>query len=288
MNFGNSTKLLGIIGYPLEHSLSPFMYNKALAHLGIDAVYLAFPVEPGRLKEAVEGAKALGIRGFNVTIPHKEKILEYLDELDEEAAAVEAVNLVVIEQGKTKGFNTDGAGFMMSLKENGVEIPGRALVFGAGGAAKSIGYRLAQEGWEVVFVNRRPDRACFLARRVHELTGAKAEGLELGSSELPRLLRQTDLVINTTPVGMYPRVAASLAVPWAEAKKDAVAVDIVYNPLHTSFLRGAAEAGIRTISGMGMLLYQGVISFKILTGHDAPVDVMQDALCQKLLENDPH
>ncbi|MGE5371579.1 MAG: shikimate dehydrogenase [Solirubrobacterales bacterium] len=278
-----STKLFGLVGYPVAHSLSPAMHNRAFSHLGLNAVYLPFAVEPERIGQMVQAAKTLGICGFNVTIPHKETIIASLDELSEEAAAFRSVNTVVVKDGRACGYNTDGPGFMASLKEADVYPAGEVVILGAGGAARSIGYALAKAGCIVTFIDHPVERAAKLAGDIGRLTETECRSLDWEPAGLKRVLDRTSLVINATPIGMSPSVhqAPSLEFDWINS--GAVICDIVYNPLKTRFLQLAAENGHRTVSGLGMFVHQGALSFTHFTGIKAPIQIMRETI-QSLLE----
>ncbi len=307
-SIGGRTRLVGIVGWPVEHSLSPAMHNAAFAALGLDWAYVPLPVAPARVDEAVRGLRALGFAGANVTIPHKQAVMSQLDEVSGAARAIGAVNTIVVREGRLLGENTDWLGFLASLREAGFEPKGkRALVLGAGGAARAVVYALASVGVEVAVVNRTPERVEILARELMELGGTQGNSGELGgiaentdgvprsSSEFLRVPIQTaptiqaaldlvngiHLVVNTTPVGMWPRVDAS---PWPEEvllPSGAAVCDLVYNPLETQLLQRARAAGCQVIDGLGMLVHQGAAAFEMWTGVKAPVEVMRRALMRK-------
>ncbi|SHF03053.1 shikimate dehydrogenase [Desulfofundulus australicus DSM 11792] len=272
------TRVCGLLGYPVEHSFSPAMHNAAFRHLGLDFVYLAFPVHPERLEEAVAGVRALHLAGVNVTVPHKEKVIPYLDELTDGARLAGAVNTIVHREGHLVGHNTDGAGFVRFLTADAGFNPAgkRVLVLGAGGAARAVAVHLALAGVEQVLVaNRTPSRAAELAALIHDQTPARACAVPWPADVLPG---EVDLIVQTTPLGMHPRVDACPDFPFHRLRPEQVVVDLVYNPPRTLFMERAARSGARVYNGLGMLLYQGVLAFELWTGERAPVEVMRRAL----------
>lgn len=274
--------VVGLIGRPVAHSLSPRMHNRAFAHLGMDWVYVPFEVADDAVSAALAGVKALSIRGVNVTVPHKTAVIPFLDELTPEAAAMGAVNTIVNDSGRLVGHNTDGSGFVRSLREvAGFDPHGaRVLVLGAGGAARAVAIALARAGAERVAVaNRTESKARRLAEDVAR-HGASSAGLSLAQEPLAAELRAADAVVQTTSVGMAGDPSLPLD-PDLLAPRHLVA-DIVYTPLKTPLLRAAEARGCRTLPGWGMLLYQGVEAFECWTGTPAPANVMREALLEAL------
>jgi len=274
--------VVGLIGRPVAHSLSPRMHNRAFAHLGMDWVYVPFEVADDAVSAALAGVKALSIRGVNVTVPHKTAVIPFLDELTPEAAAMGAVNTIVNDSGRLVGHNTDGSGFVRSLREvAGFDPHGaRVLVLGAGGAARAVAIALARAGAERVAVaNRTESKARRLAEDVAR-HGASSAGLSLAREPLAAELRAADAVVQTTSVGMAGDPSLPLD-PDLLAPRHLVA-DIVYTPLKTPLLRAAEARGCRTLPGWGMLLYQGVEAFECWTGTPAPANVMREALLEAL------
>jgi len=268
------TKICALIGDPVEHSMSPAMHNAAFQKLGLDYFYLPFRVAPERLKQAVAGFRALNLRGFNVTIPHKVAVIPLLDKLDPLAQKIGAVNTVVNDNGKLTGFNTDAEGFLRALVEKGF-IPKnkKVVVLGAGGASRAISYILAQQGALITILNRRQelDWAINLARFITKNFKQKVAALEL--SRLADVL-PADLLINATSVGMSPNVKDS-PVPAKLLKGVPLVFDIVYNPIKTKLIKDAAAAGAKTIGGVDMLAWQGALAFEKWTGQKAPLDLMR-------------
>ncbi len=255
------TVLFGVIGNPVRHSLGPVMHNHAFACKGFPGVYLAFEVSD--IASAVAGVRGLNIGGLSVTIPHKVSIMNYLDEIDGTAAQIGAVNTVVNRNGSLYGCNSDVFGAIKALKEK-TPIDGRDVVIvGAGGAARAIGFGVKQEGGRVHIVNRTDERGRALA----EFLGADFHLLEqIGTVAC-------DILVNTTPVGMFPNTDA-LPVPPDVLRKETVVMDIVYNPIETRLIRTAKDKGCITIDGVAMFVYQGAMQYELWTGLSAPIDEM--------------
>ena len=282
ISVSGKTRVCAIIGDPADHSLSPAMHNAAFKELGLNLVYVAFTVAPKDLKHAVFGAKSLGLRGLNVTMPHKHEVMKYLDDLDPTAKSIGAVNTVLNNQGKLIGYNTDGNGAMIALQENGVCAEKKKLVLlGAGGAAKAIAYQAAQEVNELVILNRSPDKAKKLVKSLPKNLGSKLKSEVLSFEVLEQELATADILINATSVGMHPDVDSS-PVPSGLLRSDLCVMDIIYNPLETKLLKDAKTAGAKVISGVEMLIYQGAVAFHIWTNCPAPVDVMRNAALTEL------
>ena len=279
MKVSGRTKVCAVIGDPVEHSLSPCFQNAAFQHLKLDFIYVAFTVKAENLGDAISGVRSLGIYGLNVTMPHKISVIKYLDELDERADRIKSVNTILNRNGKLIGYTTDGIGVLNALKYNGVDPKGKKVVIlGAGGAARSASYALSEVAGELVILNRTIERARNLASKVRKLIGShvnvKWDGLT--EESLRREVREADILINATPVGMSPNVNGTL-VEKRLLHPDMVVFDMIYHPLKTRLLREAEEVGAKTINGLSMLIHQGAASFKIWTGVEAPVDVMMKA-----------
>lgn len=269
MDINGETALYGIIGNPVSHSLSPAMHNAALAACEVNAVYLPFPAED--IQAAVTGIRGLGILGTSVTIPHKEGIMPYLDEIDPVAQRIGAVNTVYLENGKLAGTNTDWLGAVRALEAE-TELAGKtAVLLGAGGSARAVGFGLLERDVTVVLCSRTESRG----RRLADELGCQWISL-LESDAL-----SGEILINATSVGMQPKSGVS-PVPVSVLVNFQVVMDIVYAPLQTRLLQEAAEAGCVIINGLEMLLYQGVSQFELWTGKDAPVDSMRKALMEAL------
>ena len=269
------TKVCGVIGDPIEHTMSPAMHNVAFKKLGLDWVYLPFRVSKEEVSEAIDGMRALNIRGLNVTIPHKTTVIPFLDKLDPPAEKIGAVNTIGNDAGILTGYNTDASGFLRAMLEKGVNPEGKNIVvLGAGGAARGISFILAENGAHLVILNRRLERAEALARRVSQLVKNEVKALELKEENLALVLEKADVLVNTTSVGMIPE-SNETPVPAGLLKPGLVVFDIVYNPLPTRLLREAEVAGAGTISGIEMLVWQGALAFEKWTGEKAPVDLMR-------------
>ena len=264
-----NTSLFGLIGNPVAHSLSPAMHNQAFAATGYKGIYLAFRVtDPGA---AIKGIRALNFKGVSVTLPHKVAVMEYLDEVDETAARIGAVNTIVNNRGRLIGYNTDCAGALQALRTR-TSIRDKSVgLIGAGGAARAIGFGLVAAGGSVTILNR-------------SRTSGEGLAADLQAEYLPLNDWQPDhyeILINTTPVGMHPETDAT-PIPKEELSKEMVVMDIVYNPLDTRLLKEAAAKKCRTINGVAMFVFQGVHQFELWTGQKAPVDVMQNSVLEAL------
>ena len=276
-----ATTVVGLIGGMVRGSFSPRMHNAAFRALGLNWCYVAFPVPSDRLGEALRGLPALGIAGVNITIPHKEAAAAYLDETTEDAREIGAVNTVQVSAQRLIGHNTDGSGMLDALRrDGGITAEGRrAVIVGAGGAARAAAFALAGAGAETVTViNRNWDRAASLADAVRRVSRrCPVDAVPLEGDAGTRSIRDATLLIQATTVGagaerhLSPIVAEAL-------HPDLFVMDMVYEPRETLLLQQAAAAGCRTLGGLSMLVYQGARAFEIWTGHAAPVDIMRDAV----------
>ena len=273
------TRMAGIIGWPVGHSLSPAMHNAVYDAMGMNWRYVAFPVRPERIAEAVYGIRALNLAGVNVTIPHKETVMPHLDELTPAARAIGAVNTIIVEDDRMIGDNTDVRGVLEALDQAGVSLAGRqALILGAGGAARAAAWGLLTRHTRVALLARTPVRGERLAEDMRRVVpGADVTVVE----QAPR---SVDLLVNCTPVGMIPEPAHSPLPPGLTLDADTAVMDMIYRPLETTLLRQARQAGARTVSGLDMLVYQGVIAFERWTGTLPPADVMRAACLSALGE----
>jgi shikimate dehydrogenase len=278
------TTRVGVIGWPLDHSVSPAMHNAAFAALGLAWHYHALPVPPEQLAATIRQLVAAGYRGANVTIPHKEAVLPLMDELSAGAQGIGAVNTIVVQpDGRLVGDNTDWLGFLHPLDQRGFDLAGRrVLLLGAGGAARGVAYALGQRGVrEVAIWNRTAARASELAAHI----GSTFSGLTVTTRhDLRELVSAgTTLVVNTTPAGMWPGDGES---PWPDGlalPASALAYDLVYRPEQTRFLRQAEQAGCPTQGGLDMLVVQGALAFELWTGQWPPVDVMMAVARESLM-----
>ncbi|HZO87950.1 MAG TPA: shikimate dehydrogenase [Chthonomonadaceae bacterium] len=281
-----NTKVVGVFGFPVEHSLSPAMHNAAFAALRLSYIYIPFPVRPEALGPAIRSLPALGIVGVNLTIPHKESVLPFLDDITTEARDVGAVNTVHCVEDKLLGDNTDGRGFYEPLRELGVDLQGKqAVVLGAGGAARAVVFRLAREGAHIVLANRTPERAERLAQAVASAGfGAEAvRPLALDQTqEIADAIAGAELLVHTTRIGMYPETDALPPVPLEAFHPTLLVYDLVYNPVETQLLKQARKHGCRTLTGVKMLVYQGAVAFQRWTGLWPPTEIMEKAVLQGL------
>lgn len=272
-----------LIGFPVGHSLSERMQNAAFKHLGLDLYYYAAEIRPEELPEAIRGLSKLGFAGANVTIPYKEQVLPFLDHLDQSGYEAQAVNTVVCRDGKLWGYNTDGEGFIRSLAEEGIVPRGKVFcLIGAGGAARGVAQALVRQGAACIyFINRTPKRAFRLvedishdAEKAGSVLTTELKALPWCRESFEAALSRAQVLVNCSPVGMYPRVFDS-PLPYPELLRPSLVVyDLVYNPYQTALLREAASRGCQTISGLGMLVYQGAAAFSLWTGMSAPVEIM--------------
>lgn len=279
------TQLTGLLGSPVKHSISPMMHNTGFQALGLDFVYLCFDVNEETLEDAVKGLRTLHVKGFNLTMPNKNKILEYLDEVSPAARLIGAVNTVENREGKLIGHNTDGIGFMRAVREQDIDVAGKCItLMGIGGAATAICTQAALDGAGRIYVFARMTskylpRMKELIRRLKKETGC--EILVCDNEDKDRLkksLRESVLLVNATSVGMAPDEDGCI-LPAKDYLHEGLTVgDIVYNPWETRLLRMAKEAGCKGFNGYAMLLYQGAEAFRIWTGREMPVEVVREKL----------
>ena len=276
------TNVLCVIGHPIEHSMSPIMHNAALKELSLDYVYVAFNIPPNDLKKAVLGFKMFNIKGINVTIPYKETIIPYLDEIDPLAEKIGAVNTIKNEGKYLIGKNTDASGAKRALLDAGCEITGKkALILGAGGAAKAVSFAISEDLDAVYIANRTEKRAIKLAKDLTNKTTIKAVGKNMSINTLKNLVNDVDILINTTPLGMYPDIEAS---PISEEMlhNDLFVFDIVYNPLETKLLKEARKIGCKTLGGLDMFVNQGALAFEWWTGKKPNLNLMKEKVVEFL------
>jgi shikimate dehydrogenase len=283
MPINSDTSLLALFGNPLGHSLSPVMHNATLERMKLNYLYLPFEIFPDKLEEAIKAIIALNIRGVNVTIPYKEKVIPYLDDLSEEAAACGAVNLISNDKGRLVGYNTDGKAFVAALLEEGVSISGQAVIIGAGGAARAVAYELARQGIrQLDFLDIDYERAAGLAEFIAGSTGCRSSAGIMNEKEFAALSRLADIIVNCSPVGMHPFTEESPLNRIDSVGKNTVLCDLIYNPLETRFLRLGRERGLKTINGLGMFVHQGALSLQILLNVSPPFDYMKEVVLYQL------
>ena len=283
MQITGKTKIVGVIGDPIEHSRSPQMHNAAFAELGLNYVYVPFHIQPDALSAAIEGFKAINVVGLNVTIPHKQAVIPFLDEIAREVELTGAVNTLTFGDGRIKGDNTDGLGFLEGMRETGFELSQgeSALVIGAGGSARAVIVALGSIGLETIFVaNRTVLKAVKLAKCLSDSIGASVHGIGLDDSQLEDVVNNVALVVNTASVSMDISMPPLIDTEWL--RPQTAVYDIVYTPPQTRLLSAAAERGCHTIQGLSMLVYQGAIAFEKWTKVTPPVNTMKQALQQAL------
>ena len=268
-SISGATRVAGIIGWPVDATLSPAIHNAAFAHAGLDWVYVAFPVAPDAVERAVAGMRGLGLGGLNVTMPHKQAVIPHLDALTPEVERVGAVNTIVADGGRLVGMNTAGPGFMRFLERDaGVSPAGlAALVLGAGGAARGVATAMADAGMEVTVTARRPAQA----DEVATVSGARPAAWD----DRSKIAAEADVVVNATPVG---RDDTGLPIETDALRKGQIVVDLIYHPETTPLIRLAGERGARAFNGLGMLLHQAALAFEAWTGVPAPLDAMAAAV----------
>lgn len=279
MQITGQTKIVGIIGDPIKHSRSPQIHNAAIAALGLDYVYVPFHVQPDHLGTAIEGFKAINMVGINVTIPHKQSVIPYLDEISREATLIGAVNTLIFKAGEIVGENTDAPGFLQAMEEDGLEVPqgGAAVVIGAGGSARAVVVALALAGVRTICIaNRTVSRAIALATDLSDKTGVSIYGIGLDDSKLPNAVGTSQLIVNTAATSMDISHPLLIDPEWLEPQS--IVYDIVYTPPDTRLLQAAAEKDCHTIGGLGMLVHQGAIAFEKWTGVNPPIETMRQAL----------
>ncbi len=287
MQITGRTKIVGVIGDPVKHSCSPPMHNAAFREMGMDYVYVPYHVKPEQIPAAVEGFKSLNVAGINVTLPHKKTVLPLMDSVSQEAELIGAVNTMVFNGGMVEGHNTDAPGFIASLQEEGIDgIEGmRVVVLGAGGAAHAVVVGLAlAEVDRITVANRTYPKAVQLAEDISGKTGVPVEGISLDDMRLAERISESDLLVSTITAGMDPSIPLVINPDWLH--ENLIVCDIVYVPPETNLLKAAAERGLRTVGGMGMLVHQGAISFQLWTGIQPSVKTMRQALVQALKHRD--
>jgi len=269
-----------LIGYPLGHSVSPAMHNAAFKKLGLDFEYVPFEVEAEDLPEALTGFRALHVAGFNVTIPHKETIVPLLDDVTKLARIIGAVNTVVNQEGTLIGYNTDGAGFIDSLKEDArIDPKGKSVVvLGAGGASRALAVMLAESNAKsLAITDIQGKKSKDLAEYIGSYFEIHCSFVAPDSPELQAAINDAEILVNSTPIGMHPQVDQNPLSEKIKLHPKLLVYDLVYNPSETNLIKTAKAAGARTCSGLGMLVRQGALAFTLWTGHEAPIDVMYKA-----------
>lgn len=278
------TELIGLMAYPIRHSSSPAMHNAAFAKLGLDYAYLAFEVDNDSLEGAVQGIRSLKLVGSNVSMPNKTVVHKYLDKLSPAAEMCGAVNTIVNEDGVLTGHITDGTGYMMSLKDNGVDVIGKKMtIVGAGGAATAIEIQAALDGVAEISIFNRKDEfwanAEETVRKINEKTNCKAQLFDLADlDKLKEEIESSYIFTNATGMGMKPLEGQTYIPDKSFLRPDLIVSDVVYYPRETELLRMAKEVGCKTMNGLGMMLFQGAAAFKMWTGEDMPIEYMKEKL----------
>ena len=281
------TELIGLIAKPIRHSKSPMMHNTAFEALGLDYAYLVFEVDEKNLKTAVEGLRALDVRGFNVSMPHKSAIIPYLDELLPAAQLCGAVNTVINDHGRFIGTSTDGEGFMTACREAGFDLAGKKVtLLGAGGAGTSIAMQAGLDGVRELSIFNRNDRfwqrAVENGEKLNAKTACKTSVYPLEDVErLQKEIDASDMLINATSAGFGEQIALSPIPETILLRSDLVVTDAIYMPVKTVLLERAEKAGCRIMNGLGMMLYQGAAAFKLWTGKDMPIEIVKEVLHEK-------
>ncbi|MEE1117687.1 shikimate dehydrogenase [Methanosphaera sp.] len=276
------TKVVGVIGHPIEHSMSPPMHNNAFKELNMDYVYVAFHVLPENIEKLIESCKTLDIKGLNVTIPHKTSVIPFLDEIDPTAKKIGAVNTIQFKNGIAKGFNTDGIGAIKSIQEYTTLKGKNVLIIGAGGASKAISFTLINENINsLVIANRSKENACNLIENIRMQCDFE-EISYVDIKDASELIDDVDIIINTTPIGMYPKHEVEPPIKTDKINEKHIVMDVIYNPLETELLKEARLNGATTINGTSMLINQGLESFKIFTGCKASYKSFEEALMEQL------
>jgi len=279
------TELIGLLAYPIRHSMSPTMHNEAIKKLGLDYVYVALEVDAEHLEDAVKGLRAMSFRGCNVSMPNKQKIIPLLDKVSEEVTLTGAVNTVVNDNGVLTGYCTDGIGCMRALSEEGVVVKGTKItILGSGGAGTAIIAQAALDGASELSIFNRNDefypKAVETVKKINEKTSCKAKLYRLEDKDRLRAeIASSAILINATGVGMKPLEGQSLITDATMLRPELVIHECIYSPTETALLKLAKEVGCKkALNGLGMMLYQGAAAFKLFTGQDMPIEYMKDVL----------
>jgi len=282
VTISGKTRVCAVIGDPIEHSLSPVIQNAAFNALNLDIIYTAFTVNASNVINALTGIRALNFLGLSVTMPHKEKVIPHIDWIDNTAKCLNTVNTIHCKENKLLGYSTDGIGALGALRENGANPHGkRVLILGAGGAARAIAYTLIEDADELVVLNRTVTKVEKLAETLKQKFGKKIRVNSLSPSIIRKEVIDSDILLDTTSVGMKPSMDQSL-ITSDYLRSDIVVMDIVYSPVETRLVREAKTAGAKVINGVEMLIYQGAAAFEIWTEHKPPVQVMRKAALEQI------
>ncbi|MHA1381489.1 MAG: shikimate dehydrogenase [Candidatus Helarchaeota archaeon] len=284
IELSGKTRVVILIGNPIEHSMSPKMHTMAFKQVGFDAIYVAVKVEKNEVENAVKSIRALNLLGANVTIPHKVAVMSYVDKIDPIAKDIGAVNTIVNKNGKLCATNTDGLGFIRSMKEMDISLKGmNAVMIGAGGVARAISFNLLERIKSLKITDINNNIANKLLSNLQTKYGNKVTTFELNKKNLKRELSDANLLLNCTPVGMFPKHNVT-PVPKDLLKKDLVVFDSIYNPIETLLIKNAKKIGAKTLGGWKMFLYQGVEAFERWTNRKAPIELMEKIIIQNLTQ----
>jgi len=279
------TRIFCIIGHPITHSFSPSIHNYWFKELGLDFKYLAFDVHPDQLKQSIKGIKALNIKGFNVTIPHKEAILNLIDKVDVLAQEIGAINAIKLEEGDLIGRNTDALGGKKALLDAGCKIKDKkVLILGAGGAARAISFALIEDIDSLVIANRTSERVRILAGDLIKKKNNEIKIINFNTQSLKKELGDIDILINTTPIGMYPNINKS-PISKEILHSDLFIFDLVYNPIETQLLKEANLIGCKSQGGLDMLINQGALAFEWWTNKKPSIDKIKDKIIENMMRN---
>jgi shikimate dehydrogenase len=282
MDISGKTKICGVIGNPIQHTLSPTIQNAAFNHLNLDFIFTAFKVKATELEMAIQGMRSLNIYGLNVTMPHKNSIIKYLDEKDPLVRSLNSANTIVNKKGRLFGFSTDGIGAIKALQENGVDLSSsKVLLLGAGGAGRAIAFSIIDKVEDLVVLNRDPAKIKNLEFDLKLKFNKNIHYGLLSENSLKKNLRSSDVLINATNIGMKPNSNLSIINPKL-LTSDLTVMDIVYTPIETKLLADAKKVGAKTIDGVEMLIYQGAASFELWTDRKAPIEIMRLAALKQI------
>lgn len=283
MQIDLKTSVLGIIGNPLTQSLSPLMHNAVFKELRLNCLYLPFEIAGDNLGKALEAVRVLGFAGINVTVPFKSEVIKYLDALSPEAEACQAVNCIKNVNGRLTGYNTDGQGFMSALKEAGVKPDSRAVIIGAGGAARSVAYYLAKSSCRIIeILDIELDKAEDLAAFIEHSSSCKTQPRVMTQANFNDAAADAQLIVNCSPVGMMPHIDKSPVDSLTAVMQDAVICDLIYNPPMTRFLQIGQARGLKTVNGTAMFIHQGALTLEIILGITPPLAFMKEVITNQL------
>jgi shikimate dehydrogenase len=277
------TNIICLFGHPIEHSMSPIMQNVAFKDLGLDYVYIAIDIAPNNLKQAFDVVRALDIKGANITVPHKETTLKYVDEISPLARRIGAINTIKNENGRLIGRNMDASGAKKALKEANIDINGKnIMIIGAGGAARALTHSFIEEANNLVIINRTSKRGKTLATELTKEYHKEVLYKKFENKIFEEMLPSIDILVNTTTLGMFPNILIS-PIPKNYLHEDLTVFDIIYNPLETQLMKNASEKGCKVLGGLDMLIYQGALSFKWWTNKSPNIELMKRTILNELV-----